>query len=142
MVLRLKRILQTDENTLGLLFVDGKFECFTLEDLPHNPKIYGKTRIPSGTYDIRYRTTGSLHNKYSKRFPDFHKGMLHLQDVHEFTYIYIHIGNNAEDTLGCILVGVYPSNDFKRLINSQVAYVNLYKKLLNEKEIEIIIEDE
>ena len=34
-----------------------------------------------------------------------HKGMLELQDVPDFKYVLIHIGNDELDTAGCILVG-------------------------------------
>lgn len=142
MILKLKRIIKTDSNTIGLLFIDGVFECFTLEDLPHEPKIYGKTRIPSGSYQIKFRKEGTLHEKYSKKFPETHRGMLHLQNVTGFQYIYIHIGNKDEDTLGCILVGSYPSTDFKTLISSTTAYTRLYNKLRLENDIKIVIEDE
>lgn len=142
MNLRIKRVYRTKENTLGLLFVDGVFECFTLEDLPHEPKIWGKTRIPEGTYRIDLRKIGRLHEKYSKRFPDFHKGMLWLRNVPNFEYIYIHIGNDAEDTDGCILVGYRPNSNLKRLVSSTVAYTKLYAKCVHEEELTITIEDE
>lgn len=142
MVLRLKRIKQTETTTVGLLFFDGVFECFTLEDIHNEPKIFSKTRIPKGDYFIKFRTTGRLHEKYAKKFPEFHKGMLWLLDVPNFEYIYIHVGNKNEDTEGCILVGTSLSIDFKSVINSTVAYTRLYKKVMNEKDIKIIIEDE
>ena len=134
--------MKTDENTIGKLFIDDVEECYTLEDLPHVPKVYGKTRIPAGTYKITFRTEGITHKKYSKKFPDFHKGMLWIRDVPNFEYILIHIGNSSENTNGCILIGMAPSKDFRRLVNSTVAYTRLYKKLMNEKDIEITIEDE
>lgn len=139
--LKLKRYLTTEENTIGKLFIDGVEECYTLEDLPHSPKIYGKTRIPAGTYKVTFRTEGTTHKKYLKRFPEFHKGMLWVRNVPEFEYILIHIGNSASDTDGCILVGLSPSKDFKRLVGSTIAYTNLYKKIMNAVDIEIMIED-
>lgn len=142
MILKLKRIKQTDTTTVGLLYVDNVFECFTLEDIHNEPKIYGKTRIPSGEYKLTFRTSGSTHQKYLKKFPDFHKGMLWVRDVPNFEYILIHLGNFSTDSDGCVLVGLYPSIDFKSVINSTVAYTRLYKKVMNEKDIKIIVEDE
>ena len=142
MTLTLNRIIRTNTNTMGTLFVNGEFECFTLEDLPHTPKIYGKTRIPAGDYKITLRTVGTTHNRYAKRFPDFHKGMLWIRDVPNFEYILIHIGNVANDTDGCILVGQGHNNDYTKLVNSTLAYTNLYKKIINEKNLNIIIKDE
>lgn len=140
--IRLKRIKQIDTNTIGLFFVDGVYECFSLEDVHNDPKIYGKTRIPAGEYKITFRTEGRLHEKYSKLFPSFHKGMLWIRDIPNFEYVYLHIGNKAEHTDGCPLTGDAPSVDFKSLVNSTVAYTRLYKKVMNEKDIKIIIEDE
>jgi len=87
-----------------MLFIDDTFECFTLEDQYQEKKVYGETCIPEGTYKIELRTEGGFHQRYAKKF-DFHKGMLHILDVPEFTWILIHIGNTDENTAGCLLVG-------------------------------------
>ena len=51
----------------------------TLLKMKHRDiKLRGETRIPAGTYKIEYRTEGGFHAKYSKRFQDIHKGMLHI----------------------------------------------------------------
>jgi hypothetical protein len=51
--------------------------------------------------------------------PDFHKGMLWLQDVPDFEDVYMHIGNYPRDTEGCILVGTSAGSDE---INSSTAF--------------------
>ena len=97
-----------DTSTLGLLSVDGDFHCYTLEDPYRGPglvKIPGETCIPEGRYRILLRTEGGFHTRYRSRFPDFHKGMLWLQDVPGFEWILIHCGNDSGDTKGCPLVG-------------------------------------
>ena len=38
--------------TNGLLFIDGVFECYTLEDQYQAVKVMHETCIPEGTYDI------------------------------------------------------------------------------------------
>ena len=93
MFLKLKRFSGADESTLGLIFVGGRFFCYSLEDQWNVPKIPGETRIPAGRYKILLRTDGGMNERYTDRF-DFHKGMLWLQDVKDFTFIYIHTGNN------------------------------------------------
>lgn len=98
MELRLKRIAKRDTYTIGRLFIDGKYFCDTLEpkvrDLSKEPKVKGKTAIPTG----RYRVVLT----YSPRF----KRILPLLDnVPHFTGVRIHRGNTAKDTEGCILVG-------------------------------------
>lgn len=81
--------------TLGRLYVDGKHECFTLEDaVCIGPKVPGQTAIPAG----RYRVTITLSNRFQRMLPL-------VEDVPNFTGIRIHPGNTAADTDGCILVG-------------------------------------
>ena len=91
--------------TNGLLFIDGLFECYTLEDQYQAVKVMHETCIPEGTYDIQFRKTGGFHAKYSERYKNAHYGMLHIQDVPNFTYILIHTGNTDEHTSGCLIVG-------------------------------------
>ena len=100
--------------TNGMLFDvtgDRKFLCYTLEDEDREEKVWGETCIPDGTYEIRFRTEGGYHNKYSSRFQDIHKGMLEVCDVPNFKYILIHCGNTDEDTAGCLLVGDTQENN-------------------------------
>lgn len=92
--------------TNGMLFIDGVFECYTLEDEVRDIKVHSETAIPEGEYEIKLRTVGGFDTKYKARYgTDWHKGMLWLQDVPEFEYILIHTGNTDEHTAGCILVG-------------------------------------
>jgi len=99
------RFISDDDSTVSKVSVGGKFVCFGLEDEYRVEKVVGETRIPAGTYRIKLRTEGGHHEKYKRRFPDIHKGMLHLQEVPNFTWILIHCGNTDEHTDGCLLVG-------------------------------------
>ena len=96
------------DSTLGLLSEVGpegtEFLAYTLEDEWREEKVSAETRIPEGTYDIKLRTTGGFHSRYANKFGDWHKGMLHVQDVPGFEYILIHTGNTDEHTMGCLLV--------------------------------------
>ena len=122
--------------TNGLLFVDGLFECYTLEDQYQAVKVMHETCIPEGTYDIKLRTVGGFHEKYKKRYGNDHYGMLHLQDVPNFTYILIHAGNTDESTSGCLIVGETQQDldlsDDGFIGHSGVAYSKLYKKVAKE----------
>ena len=60
MKLQLIRTQFGDDATNGLLFVDGVFECYTLEDQYQDQKVYGETCIPEGTYPIEYRNEGGF----------------------------------------------------------------------------------
>lgn len=120
------------DSTAGLLFVDGKNIGFTLEDEQRNVKVMDETCIPKGVYEVKLRAEGGMHRRYSNRFT-FHKGMIHLQDVKDFSWIYIHVGNTEEHTSGCILVGrgcTYNNGEYT--VSSSVdAYTELYKHVLD-----------
>ena len=105
MKIELERFASDEDTTLSAFYVDGAFVCFGLEDEYRETKKAEETRIPAGTYDVRLRTVGGFHARYSRKFPDIHRGMLELQNVPGFEYILIHVGNTQADTAGCLLVG-------------------------------------
>ena len=92
-------------STIGIIRTPERFWGYTCEDEPRDIKVDGETRIGKGSYEIKLRTEDSpMNQKYSDRY-HFHRGMLWLQDVGSFTYVYIHTGNNESQTDACILVG-------------------------------------
>jgi hypothetical protein len=122
--------------TNGLLFIDGKFECYTLEDQYQAVKVMHETCIPEGEYDIQFRKTGGFHTRYSAKYGNSHYGMLHIQDVPGFTYILIHSGNTDEHTSGCLIVGETQQDlDLGKdgfVGQSVKAYKAMYRKVANE----------
>jgi len=140
MKLTLERYYSTSDFTIGRLFIDGEFECYTLEDEFRSKKVMSETRIPAGTYEIKLRLFGGHHEKYAKKFP-FHKGMLWLQNVPNFKDILIHIGNTDEDTAGCILVGKTADLIKGFIGQSTVAYTELYHKVVNAEKLFIEVKD-
>jgi len=122
--------------TNGLLFIDGIFECYTLEDQYQAVKVMHETCIPEGTYDIKFRKTGGFHAKYSERYKNAHYGMLHIQDVPNFTYILIHTGNSDEHTSGCLIIGETQQDlDISKdgfIGSSAVAYKKMYAKVAGQ----------
>lgn len=105
MLITVERFTSNDDATLSLVKVDGEFVCFGLEDEYREQKVAGETRIPAGEYHVTLRKEGGFHGRYSRKFPDFHKGMLWIRDVPNFEWILIHVGNTDEHTAGCLLVG-------------------------------------
>ena len=103
-------------STPGHLYIDGKFECHTLEDIVRAEKIAGCTAIPAGTYKV--------YIDMSTRFKCL---MPIIWGVQGFEGVRIHAGNTSEDTEGCILVGDLPAHDY--LGKSRVAYERLFAKL-------------
>ena len=106
---QLKRYGFGNDSTIGKLsMVQSQSNdrlCYTLEDERREVKVPGETCIPTGSYEIKLRTEGGMNSRYATRFPEMHKGMLHFQDVQDFTWIYLHVGNTDDDTEGCPLVG-------------------------------------
>ena len=94
MKLLLTRIKQENAYTIGRLFVDGLFECYTLEDTVRSIKIPGETAIPAG----KYKLIIDWSNRFKRNLP-------HILNVPGFEGIRIHSGNTAKDTEGCLLVG-------------------------------------
>ena len=129
--------------TNGMLFINGKFECYTLEDQYQVTKVYGETCIPEGTYPIKFRKEGGFHNNYSKRYQNAHYGMLEIKNVPEFQWILFHGGNTDEDTKGCVLTGstqqVLDVSKDGFIGSSQRAYKKMYdqvaKVLLQGKDV-------
>lgn len=128
MELLLTRKHFTDESTIGELFVDGAFECYTLEDRDRglyqdqplqkivSEKIYGKTAIPIGRYEVV--------NSYSNRFKKY---LPLLLSVPGYEGIRIHPGNREQDSLGCILPGTSFTDNM--VSESRKAFAGLYAKL-------------
>ena len=132
MKLKLVRYGHGADSTGGLLLVDDIFFCYTCEDEKRAIKVAGETRIPEGTYEIKLRTEGGMHDRYAVKFPSLHKGMLHLQNVPNFEWVYLHIGNDDTDTAGCPLVGFTAAkvaSEFRSL-NSTAAYKELYRLVI------------
>lgn len=132
MKLKLQRYKNGKDSTGSLLFVDDSFFCYGLEDERRLIKIAGETRIPAGIYEIKLRDEGGMTQRYAEKF-DNHRGMLWLQDIPNFEWVYIHIGNDDDDTSGCILVGEQPSNaslEESTVFQSTSAYKRLYAIIL------------
>lgn len=108
--------------TLGILFVESEFECYTLEDPMRDVKIKGETAIPLGEYRV------TLYDS-----PKFGRTVLLLHDVPGFDLIEMHPGNDTDDTDGCVLVGtalVFIQNGTKPwLQNSVAAFLRLFDKV-------------
>jgi hypothetical protein len=105
MKIAVDRFTSDGDTTLSEVSIDGAFVCFGLEDEFRTIKVADETRIPAGTYTVGLRVAGKHHQQYKQRFPDLHRGMLHILDVPGFEYVLIHCGNTHADTSGCLLVG-------------------------------------
>ncbi len=139
MEITVKRVFKGPNYTIGHLYVNGTYECDTLEDPDRgltdsmtvqeitSKKVYGNTAIPTGTYDIDMNT---ISPKFKDRsWAKFCGGKLpRLVNVKGYSGVLIHVGNKPADTLGCILVG---DNKVKgQVINSTSTFQQLYLQML------------
>jgi len=126
------RYSSDDASTLGFLMMQSgdtrEQLCYTVEDAWHPFKITGRTRIPAGRYKIKFRTDSPMARRYAQQFPK-HEGMLWLQDVSGFNWVYIHVGNDEDDTDGCILLGTHVNETARAVQQSRNAYKEVYAKL-------------
>lgn len=110
---------------IGLLFVNGKRFCETLEDKivdtnkngvfdKPEKKVAGESAIPYGKYEVIYNWS-----------PRFGRNLPRLLNVPHFEGILIHPGNDATDSSGCILVG--RNTEVGKLTQSRVTSDKLNK---------------
>lgn len=139
MEILVKRLFKKSDYTIGKMYIDGQYFCDTVEDTDRGltsdmtyeeiarRKVYGKTAIPTGRYDVAI--------SYS---PKFKRNLPLLLDVKGYSGIRIHNGKDANSSLGCIIVG---ENKTKCcVINSKVTLERLMAKLRGQKDIFITIE--
>lgn len=139
MELLLKRIFTNNLYTIGHLYIDGQYFCDTLEDCDRgldssmslstikSKKISSKTAIPTGIYKVSMNTVSPTFKNRS--WAEKLKGIVpRLIDVPGYEGVLIHVGNTADDTSGCILVGF---NIVKgKVLNSTTVYDQLTQKLM------------
>lgn len=139
MELKLTRLYKKEDYTIGNFYVDGILFCQCVEDKDRGLKqtdklsdiqkikVYGKTAIPTGEYDVVL----SYSNKFKKTLPE-------IKNVPGWAGVRIHSGNTSEDSLGCLILG---ENKIKGgVINSRITMEKLMTKLRGQSKIKLIIE--
>jgi hypothetical protein len=135
MKLHIDRKWKKDTYTIGILYIDGVRFSETLEDNDRGLrddmnestikaiKVYGKTAIPTGTYNIIMSESPKFADRvWGKKY---NGKVLEIQNVKGFSGVRIHPLNTAADSLGCIGVG---KNTQKGMITQSTNY---YYKLLD-----------
>lgn len=120
MELTLNRIFLGSSATIGELLINDKHLCDTIEDRvrPEGEKVYGKTAIPEGTYEVKLTHS-----------PRFKKILPEILNVPNFSGIRIHSLNKAEESEGCIGVGEWNGKDTNWISNSRKTFDKLFKLL-------------
>ncbi|MDJ1494537.1 DUF5675 family protein [Cytophagaceae bacterium DM2B3-1] len=123
----------TSDYTTGKLYVNGKFFCYTVEDMVRTGeitlvKVPGLTAIPAGSYKVE--------NTYSAKFGVM---MLLVLNVRGFSGIRIHNGVSAQSTEGCIVTSYTRLKNGKLVKDS--AWKDLRDKLAGYEQIELKIKN-
>lgn len=116
MELKLIRKIFTDDSTIGELYINGSFFCYTLEDKVRPVKIKNITAIPAGRYEVIIN--------WSDRFKML---MPLLLNVLNYEGVRIHWGNYSKDTDGCVLLGETKGVNF--IGQSKSAFAKFMAKL-------------
>jgi hypothetical protein len=129
MKLKVVRETKTDISTIGSLFINDVFFCYTLEDKDRGlkqsdsllfiqaKKIFGLTAIPSGFYKLTVNQS-----------PKFKRMLPRILEIKGFDGVLLHRGNTADHSLGCILIGYKKGHN--SIFESTKAETDLVNRLL------------
>ncbi len=116
------RKILSAKSTISELFIDGKHECWILEDPVRDNKIPGVTAIPYGRYKIIVTKSERFSRHAGK---DVYLPL--LLNVPNYEGVRIHTGNKPEDTEGCLLPGTEKGTN--QVMNSRTAFIQLNDKI-------------
>lgn len=120
MNLKLNRLKYSPTSTLGELWIDGTFFCYTLERPDNILGAESPFCIPKGTYEVTPRW--SAHNKME---------VLGINNVPGRTDIEVHPANWPTQLLGCIAVGDVQSADY--VGDSRTTFAKLMEKTKDQQ---------
>ena len=122
------------QTTIGSIYINNTFECYTLEDTirPYGIKVKGYTAIPENNKG--YYVTITKSNKFNRDVLMLCSKLDNTSIIDEFgikfTRVYSHGGNRHKDTDGCILIAnnkndnsIYNSYEI-RLFNKVKAWLD------------------
>jgi len=91
--------------TIGELYIDGKFFCYTLEDTvrAEGIKVPAETAIPQGIYKVKVTMSSRFKRPIPMVFTESNGYELKNGGI-SFKGIRLHGGNTHTNTEGCILV--------------------------------------
>ena len=123
---RIVRVERSEDGLIGVLTIDGRADCWTLQPDERDQHF----SIPVGSYLCK--------RFHGKRWQDTFEII-----VPGHTALLFHSGNRESDTEGCILLGeeVGELNGKRAVLASGKAYVEFMKKMGNDQEFNLVIQD-
>lgn len=124
--LRITRVERSEDGLIGVLTIDGRADCFTLQPDEQDQHF----SIPVGNYLCK--------RFHGKKWQDTFEIV-----VPGHTALLFHSGNVEENTEGCILLGqtVGSLNGKRAVLNSQWALGEFMKKMGDDQECNLVIQD-
>lgn len=142
MQLHVIRTTFTDQSSVGELHINGKFYCFTLEDVDRDlraempladiraHKLFAQTAVPTGSYEVILNWS----DRFKKQLPL-------LLRVPGWEGVRIHSGNFPHQTEGCILLGKTKLDNMVGVSNKTFeAFMVEIRKAARKEKIHIEIE--
>jgi hypothetical protein len=138
MILTVKRKWREGEALIGELYIDGVYECLTLEP---SDKRAEHPAIPVGLYPV-ILTTSERARKGSLWTPRKDFALPLVQNVPGREGIRFHAGNTPEETDGCVLVGKVKGEIPGKIFGSRVALASLVEKIEQARgSVSLLVED-
>lgn len=121
-MLTLVRDIRTETAIMGRLYLNGHMVCYTLEN--------AAKAIPCGMYTVQ----NSISPKFKRELPLIYNSTT----VKASRGIRIHRGNTANDSQGCVLVGMGRSTEKSSVTESTNAEVMVTMLCRNETNLVIV----
>lgn len=129
-IVEIIRLEETDHGTLGILKLDKRVFCATLEP-PDKENAQNVSSIPAQQYMCRRVQSPRFGNTFE------------VQNVPGRSHVLFHAGNTEYDTAGCILLGELGGHDGPvNVVNSKQTMESFLAELHNEAAFHLTIKEE
>jgi len=105
----LQRKVSAADWMFGDWFIEGEWQCHTLEDELRELKVDKETAIGAGLYELVLEDS-----------PKFGPDTITFVGVNNFKYIRVHGGTSDDDTEGCVIVGDKVDEDLGKISGAKV----------------------
>jgi hypothetical protein len=119
-----------EDGTFGILNVEDRFVCVTLEP-PWKDNQRNVSCIPTGEYEVK----PFISRRYGKTYK--------IMNVPNRTGILFHRGNYVKDTKGCILLGIFRAiHENKEGVFSSIRAFDYFSQTIRRHSFKLIIKED